>query len=723
MQDILAQVDRNAWTADVVHAINRSYTESNGAPWYTDSVRPSGAKDFNQVDVNDFQSQLKFALKFHEIERREDSISPVYQQTYEWIFKPSPDEQKWSSFSAWLQNDEPLYWITGKAGSGKSTLMKFICHDHRTRELLALRNPAPKPYLLSFYFWNSGTPIQMSQEGLIRTFLYQVIRDHPGLGRLLFPPRFEIYAYFGRHVAWREPLLWSELASAFKTFVRDITRQKQLVIFIDGLDEYYDKHGDLLDLIQSFLGRGVKICVSSRPWVVFEDAFKTSPSLKLEHLTQGDMEYYVESKLSANPGFEVLKDFDPCGANDLIDSVSEKASGVFLWTFLVTQSLLEGLSEGERLTDLQRRLDSLPTDLEQLFWKMLKSLDRPHYERASQLFQIKRAFICTSTLITFALADEDDPEAFKMLRPSPIARKFEARAELFRRRLNACTKGLLEPSGYRNRVTPDTVVEYLHRTVRDFIERDDICIELQQATNETFNANFRLCQAYIMKLKMTDPDELRDENLTHEAITAMEYAFRADPDCSGCQETLLDEIDKAATELSTIRLADGGNILAVAGRHHWAQLHRPFYRCTTFLHIAVEAQLVQYVRRKLKTLEVAPIRGESPLKKLATDLLHIAVVYYKSSPFVEEKESSFVHSQPNLELINFLLDHGADLLAEFKLAPQDPSQTILALAPHNSELKALLNKHYEMLRHESRSSSTRKVKNSKIFGIFRSQSC
>jgi len=62
-----------------------------------------------------------------------------------------------------------------------------------------------------------------------------------------------------------------------------------------------------------------------------------------------DRKQYVESKLSSNPGFEVLKDFDFSSATDLIDNVAEKASGVLVWTYLVTQSLLEGLSEGERL--------------------------------------------------------------------------------------------------------------------------------------------------------------------------------------------------------------------------------------------------------------------------------------------------------------------------------------------------------------------------------------
>ena len=66
---------------------------------------------------------------------------------------------------------------------------------------------------------------------------------------------------------------------------------------------------------------------------------------------------------------------DPVAASQLIKQVTVKASGVFLWVYLVTQSLLEGLSDGEHLRDLQSRVESLPEDIEKLFGRMIDSLD------------------------------------------------------------------------------------------------------------------------------------------------------------------------------------------------------------------------------------------------------------------------------------------------------------------------------------------------------------
>jgi len=40
------------------------------------------------------------------------------------------------------------------------------------------------------------------------------------------------------------------------------------------------------------------------------------------------------------------------------------AQGVFVWVYLVVRSLLDGFAEGDRLVHMQRRLHSLPTDLE-----------------------------------------------------------------------------------------------------------------------------------------------------------------------------------------------------------------------------------------------------------------------------------------------------------------------------------------------------------------------
>jgi hypothetical protein len=70
------------------------------------------------------------SLKFNAMEDRHERIAEAYKKTFEWIFS-DPDTEpckkaSWISFSKWLESSSSLYWITGKAGSGKSTLIKYI---------------------------------------------------------------------------------------------------------------------------------------------------------------------------------------------------------------------------------------------------------------------------------------------------------------------------------------------------------------------------------------------------------------------------------------------------------------------------------------------------------------------------------------------------------------------------------------------------------------------
>jgi hypothetical protein len=52
----------------------------------------------------------------------------------------------------------------------------------------------------TFYFWNSGTQMQMSEDGTLRTLLYTVLQQAPELWTILFPSKQEAL----RHVSLRK---------------------------------------------------------------------------------------------------------------------------------------------------------------------------------------------------------------------------------------------------------------------------------------------------------------------------------------------------------------------------------------------------------------------------------------------------------------------------------------------------------------------------------------
>ncbi len=93
-----------------------------------------------------------------------------------------------------------------------------------------------------------------------------------------------------------------ELMRAFHAFLDVALGQMNVCLFIDGLDEFDGDYGQIIHFFKG-LGEGpdggrIKMCLSSRPWDVFERAFQLSvPSLRLQDLSYGDMHTYASDRL------------------------------------------------------------------------------------------------------------------------------------------------------------------------------------------------------------------------------------------------------------------------------------------------------------------------------------------------------------------------------------------------------------------------------------------
>jgi len=137
------------------------------------------------------------SLRFSMIKQRMEEVLEAHHETFQWIFQhPSedPEGRDWDDFVQWLETGEGLYWINGKAGSGKSTLLKMVCHHPRTASHLAVWKGDLDLYMAHFFFWSSGTNLQKSQLGLLRSLLYDILLKVPQLIPVLFPAQWgELY--------------------------------------------------------------------------------------------------------------------------------------------------------------------------------------------------------------------------------------------------------------------------------------------------------------------------------------------------------------------------------------------------------------------------------------------------------------------------------------------------------------------------------------------------
>jgi hypothetical protein len=325
-----------------------------------------------------------------------------------------------------------------KAGSGKSTLMKYICDHDAT--LNALRSWAGSYNLVtaSYFFWNAGLPMQKSRLGLLQSLLYQIFLACPSLMLEAQPRR--------QQESWMQKELFKELERISKS----LKLPSKFCFFIDGLDEYEGDEEDIIRLLQSLASSPtVKICVSSRPWNAFIDAFREcSWKLVLEDLTKDDLRKYVHDILTQDKVFAKVSKHDS-RCQTLIPQIADKAQGVWLWVYLVVRDLVRDLRGKEEFPLLQRRLDSFPEELEAYFANIIERIDKIHQEETAKIFLIAVKAVSTFPALglKYLIMEKEDPSyALKM----PIQPFFREQAwenaQKWEMLLNSRCRDLLELS-------------------------------------------------------------------------------------------------------------------------------------------------------------------------------------------------------------------------------------------------------------------------------------
>ncbi|KAI0859053.1 hypothetical protein F4860DRAFT_484357 [Xylaria cubensis] len=337
---------------------------------------------FSDADRTMMREKVLESLFFPEIYLRRGEIKEPAPNTLKWLFESYAEssdgdrsQQRWSNFRQWLREDTSMYWISGKAGSGKSTLMAHIVNDERTLHDLDIWRQGHELKVLSFFFWRAGTRLQNSVLGLLRSLLYQLCRSQPLITDNILT---RLSSPIGMIPIWTERSLLDHITKAVQS-----STGFRFCVFIDGLDEYTGCYNDLVDhinLLQEF--GNLKICASSRPELELVNKLQGLKQLRLQDLNRGDIQHFVQGSLGKTQ-------LDQKERTDLAKQIVQRAEGVFLWASLVTQSLLKGIMAGDDQDIIQKRLNSLPEDMEQLFKRMLKDVDVVYQESLALYVQLK----------------------------------------------------------------------------------------------------------------------------------------------------------------------------------------------------------------------------------------------------------------------------------------------------------------------------------------------
>jgi len=469
--------------------------------------------------------------------------------------------------------------------------------------------------------------MQKSLSGLLHSLLHALLTKCPNLIQASSPWRWQSYELGARSLP---PWSRRELLDTFQRYVVASEGSTRICFFIDGLDEFEGDEAAREEIVDIFKGIAeyghIKVCLSSRPWLVFEDAFRGRPSLLLQHLTYNDITKYVQGKLEEQSNFRRIKQKDEEGGSRLILGVTDKAKGVFLWVFLVVRSLLVGLRNEDGMRDLQRRLDQIPADLEDYYEQMLGTLEPFYFAQALQLFQVALNAQRQLDLLTYSYMLEDDPDYALNVETKPLTkREVSERYESMRRRLNSRCKGLLEsyiPTVSNNwehfaSTLPNATVDFLHRTVRDFMRSSTMQRVFDEHSNLLLDTNAMICNAYLAQIKGTRMQttlndlneygavylEVVTERFTELLIGLLTHARAFEQQNGKSLTTVLDAMDISGSILYERAYPES----SVRPSVHWTD--QPLYprdknytdrtRSNTFLTFALGARLSLYVLEKI----------------------------------------------------------------------------------------------------------------------------
>lgn len=478
-----------------IHLAVRTKKSTSGSEFSPDEItqiQSELAKLIASERSVSLDQQFLKSLAFDHLEERHTSIIKAHEDTLEWIFEPATDSTDGRKLLQWLEFGKGIFWVSGKAGSGKSTLMKFVAGHDKTRSALAEWAGPNEIFVISHYFWWAGSQMQKSQQGLLQTLLFGIFRQCPHLMQDVCEPRWSQRATV-------QPEKWTldELRSVFQDISKRTSLKVNFCFFIDGLDEYDGDHIDICSVLQNLANESphFKFCLSSRPWNVFENFFGRQASQKIyvHDLTEDDIRQYARSRLCGHQGCDAFESrtLDP---QVLVDRIAERARGAFLWVFLVTRILRLGISNNDSLTDLLRRLDSFPSDLEAMFKNMLQSVDRFYASKMSTTLQIALTAKRPLSLYIYGFHEDEFEDAEYSLkstvRPLPI------NTVQIAQRINGWCQGLLEVQG--------ETVHFLHRTVIDFLRTREIVDFLAQKAPSNFCATRSLLKARHALLKSSN---------------------------------------------------------------------------------------------------------------------------------------------------------------------------------------------------------------------------
>ncbi|KAH8758100.1 hypothetical protein BGZ57DRAFT_1008652 [Hyaloscypha finlandica] len=477
------------------------------------------------------QYRILESLAFEGMYGRYEEVDEAHFETLRWIYDDGlytnnedkyKDEAKTSAREMllnWISSGAGIFHISGKLGSGKSTLMKYLSDHNRTNKLLGQWAGERQLVFARFFFWKPGSKMQKSLAGLIRSLLHDVLKAYPHLIRAVLPDYWDRVKSTPWQVQLKLPLSNKDIREAFSRLISDpkLYTNYCFCFFIDGLDEYEGTHQEdpktLVDLLNSWTNLApttVKICISSREYNVFMNAFSNEQRISLQNLTRLDMTRYVLDKFRYMDRKE--------DRTKLTKAIVENAQGIFLWVTLVVKRIREQIENGVDLSALHSEIDCLPRELNDLFEYILNSLAdsdlKAAYQTFSMVLELKQHNMLL-TLLSYSFLNDFTREPVLCSREDSqyqtLTQEERAlRVESARKRLNGYCRGLLETRQDPREETSEGIV-ITHRSISEFLSSGIQRARMQQYLIG-FNSVDAISRLTLAELCSREPGNVKDSS-------------------------------------------------------------------------------------------------------------------------------------------------------------------------------------------------------------------
>ncbi|KAE9375017.1 ankyrin [Stipitochalara longipes BDJ] len=612
-----------------------------------------GSKTYQDV-TNQMRRECLQSLKFAGAEKRVNDISEPSENTLGWLYEEE------LGFKKWLEQETGIYWVGGKPGSGKSTLMKEMASHHHDKY-------SSKGSITATHFFDDrGTFLERSFEGFLRSILEQILRREPLLFDFLIE-RFRNHFYHRCRCCPEDgEIRWNirSLKAAFRDIVLLGPPNIRLCLFIDALDECDMPIKELIDFFKQLEQDAklrIKICFSSRN--LSEDILKTLPmgqGFMLQEQNSKDIINFVNEKLASTALVEE-------NGNDLVyqdlmvlkEEIIHKADGVFLWVSIVLSEFERGMEDGNTVAELRENLKAIPGELSGLFDILLEKIDPAYISETNIMFSIVLNAARPLTLSEFRYAMAFSSEKDFASQADMKASKDVVQTDLaMMKRMRSRCGGLLEAkviqdSDDTRNTSPVKVVQFIHQSVKDYFlsGRNSFDSQIWNSKDLTAKGHANLSQACIKYLCTSEVLEIPPllKHLHHDPQNYKINSFMEEFPLLGYSVANWTSHCKEAEKLGLPQLGcldafNGPNNKQFEILCELLDLLHPsdsFEIYSTPLHIAVQYNILSFVKSQVQN-------GVDINLNLSGEFAS----YLQMAAFFG-----------NEEMVNLLLDHGADVEA------------------------------------------------------------